>query len=764
MGLGRLPPEYRQYVYSQQLNTADRMLALRSTLWLVSIVFVDLALMRKDAQWHLVAWSMLGLAVIAGAMVLRHIRQRNDYATASRATIVYHGILCLILGLIWVLPMPLLAHGATPAQFIAFWTMTSCLMTAIALGYHSTPLASSSFLLSVGTGAVWLMIQFAQPLLVAVVMTFTLLLLVAVIRQALQFSVQVATHQQLTEKQEVVSLLLKEFDVESADCLWQTDATRRLTDVSPALSQMLGMRREDIEGRSIFEILAGPTWEAGQFDPALHLLAEKFKTRSAFSDLVLPVAVRGKRRWLQISASLRVDEQGTFIGFRGVGSDITVQKESNERIEQMARYDMLTNLPNRLHLREGLASAIEATSRGRKRCGLMMIDLDRFKLVNDTLGHPIGDQLLAQVAQRLLQVCAADQICGRLGGDEFAVVIPDLADAIYMEQLASAIIAAVSQPYVIDDHTLVIGASIGSATAPRDGQDAETLIRSADLAMYRAKEGGGGHYLTYAPTMHADAEERRKLELALRDALANDQLYLAYQPIVDLEHGGVVGFEALARWTHPELGEIPPTKFIPVAEDARLIAPIGNWVLRSACREAMNWPGNVRIAVNVSAEQLHDQGFLETVVSALSYSGLAPSRLVLEVTESVFLRDGSGADQLLEKLDGLGLHLALDDFGTGFSSLGYLSRARFETIKIDRSFVQGAGQDKRECLAIIRAVVAMAGSLAIATIAEGVESEAEYRLMCELGCSKAQGYYFGRPMPADQALGLFGGQASSAVA
>jgi len=413
-----------------------------------------------------------------------------------------------------------------------------------------------------------------------------------------------------------------------------------------------------------------------------------------------------------------------------------------------------------MDLAEDLAAAVDAVARWHTRCAFLMSDLDRFKSVNDTLGHLVGDQLLAQVAERIRRVCTSNEVCGRLGGDEFAVVIRDVPELIYIDRLAVAIIDAVSRPYVGDNHTLFIGASIGSATGPQDGADAEMLMRAADLAMYRAKEAGRGKHLRYASSMHADAEERRQLEIALRDALAKDELHLMFQPIVNTRSADVCGFEALVRWTHPELGAVSPAKFIPVAEDARLIAPIGNWVLRTACREAANWPVDVRISVNVSPEQLYEPDFLDMVVQSLAHSGLSANRLELEVTESVFLREGTGVSELLDQLMKLGVRLSLDDFGTGYSSLGYLSRTRFSTIKIDRSFVTGAARNQRESLAIVRAVVAMAQSLDMETTAEGVETEGEYDLIRALGCTKIQGYYFGRPMPATDARALFGDRSS----
>ena len=305
------------------------------------------------------------------------------------------------------------------------------------------------------------------------------------------------------------------------------------------------------------------------------------------------------------------------------------------------------------------------------------------------------------------------------------------------------------------NHTLDVGASVGSAFGPRDGTTVETLMRSADLALYRSKDEGGGRHFAYEPALHAHAEERRKLEFSLRRALERNEFLVHYQPVVDATHEGVVSFEALLRWNSAEHGFVSPVKFIPLAEDTRLIVPIGEWILREACREAMRWPAHIKVAVNVSGEQLLDPNFAATVVGALSSSGLPANRLEVEVTESIFMRDGTTAQHTLEQILALGCGIALDDFGTGYSSLGYLRKVRFTTIKVDRSFVQGAAKRSAESLAIIRAVVAMADALEMSTTAEGVETEEELEVIRRLGCKKIQGFYFGRPMIAADARALF---------
>ena len=390
-------------------------------------------------------------------------------------------------------------------------------------------------------------------------------------------------------------------------------------------------------------------------------------------------------------------------------------------------------------------------------CGFMMIDLDRFKAVNDTLGHPVGDRLLARVSERLQSIMSDNELCGRLGGDEFAIVIKDASDPKHIEALGKNIIETLSRPYEVDQHTLYIGASVGTALGPRDGRTVDMLMRSADLALYRSKDDGGGAHNEYEPKLHVYAEERRVMEIALRKALDNKEFALAYQPVVSADTGGVLGFEALLRWNNPDFGFVSPAKFIPLAEDARLIGPIGEWVMRTACKEAMKWPATIKVAVNVSADQLNDIGFLDMVLSALEDSGLPPQRLEIEVTESIFVREGTGATQVLDQIIALGINLSLDDFGTGYSSLGYLRKTRFTTIKIDRSFVQGAAKKVPESLAFIRAVVAMADSLGMSTTAEGTETEEEVKMVQQLGCRKIQGYYFDRPMAPPDALELFKG-------
>ncbi|MEG3088194.1 EAL domain-containing protein [Sphingomonas sp. PB4P5] len=751
-------------IRAAQLNAGSQLALFMLAANLVATAVVALLLAPLMPLWAVACWGAL-TAAVATMVGFRRLAARHRADTTAtlgdvRATVL-DGV---ALAAIWSIPPLAVGLSADISAAFGLWVVLSILMTASAVAMAALPLATMSFLLILGTAVAAMSWSVIGPLFGAAILLFTALLLIGCFSRGRALVVIRAGEIALAERDQTVSLLLREFEDHSADWLWETDAQRRIVRASPRFAQSVGLDPAVVNGMSFLQVLAGSTWEAGNFAPGLRLLAEKLKGREPFRDLVLAVTVGDEERWWSIAASPRHDEGGGFIGFRGVGSDVTEQRASNDKINRMARFDALTGLPNRLLINEGLGRAMAEADKWGSKCAFMMIDLDRFKAINDTLGHPIGDRLLGRVSERLGQLVTDNEMIGRLGGDEFAVVVSDAGPRGRLDQLARAIIDTLSRPYEIDAHTLFIGASIGIAVGPRDGRTAEMLIRSADLALYRSKDAGGGTFHCYEPQLHVQAEERRVLELALRQAVGNGEMHLNYQPVVDAGSGALTGFEALLRWTHPELGVIPPAKFVPLAEEARMIAPIGEWVLRSACAEAVRWACPVRVAVNVSPEQLHNPAFVAVVASALANSGLPAERLELEVTESVFMREGTCATRVLEQILDLGVRLSLDDFGTGYSSLGYLSRTRFSSIKIDRSFVTQAARGGPEAIAIIRAVVALAQSLGMATTAEGVETEDEHRMVQTLGCSKAQGYYFGRPLPADEARAIADRAQDSAAA
>ena len=699
-------------------------------------------------------WLVLLIAaVIATTVVDRRIRPIDQRRVGLREIRVQAlGTACL--AAVWALPILVFGPWLSASECGVIWAIMATLMAGMGFAFAAVPLGAEVFAVILGLSGIAGFIAHGELTSAAVAACFLVFVAVGAFETARLSLDARLSEAGLLDKGEVVSLLLREFEEGEADWLWQADPARRARNVSPRFAFALGEEPEDVEGKPLVQLIAGESWDTGFFHSSLHDLAERLKRRESFNNLLVRVTLKGQHRWWELSASPRIDENGAFVGFRGVGSDVTERRENEEQIAYLARFDTLTGLPNRLQLTEALDAAMRRADQFRSRCAFLMIDLDRFKAVNDTLGHLIGDRLLERVAERLGAQVGDAGLCGRLGGDEFAVVLGQGVDSEEIHAVAQRIIAGLSQPYLVDHHTLYIGASVGSAIGPRDGATVETLMRNADLALYRAKDEGGGAHFCYEPSLHTDAEQRRVLEVALRHALERNEFSLVYQPVVDATSGRVLSFEALARWTSAEHGPVSPVRFIPVAEDARLIVPIGEWALRTACNEAARWPDPIKIAVNVSGEQLLDGRFAETVVSALAASGLPPHRLEVEVTESVFLRDGTVALETLQRIIGLGCGVALDDFGTGYSSLGYLRKIRFSTIKVDRSFVQGAARHNAESLAIVRAVVAMADSLEMSTTAEGVETEEELAMVRQLGCRKIQGYYFGRPMPAEAAFDL----------
>jgi len=722
---------------------------------LLSLFVAQMYLTSAGPIW-VVGWvAALAFVHIRGALVDRRLADA-DRRKVSNSEFYQHAATSMFSGLLWTIPLLFFAPSGTASEASALLVVMLLLVAASVYFYTTSPISIFIFTLVVGAGAIAHAALSEQWFLVGAVILFMVSTILGTVQVGRTYLVARIAEDGIAEKEDVVSLLLREFEENEADWLWEIDPKRRLQSVSPRFAFALKTEnKRALEGQPLLELIAGPHWHSGNFPASLHDLAERLRNRENFSSLIVEVSIQGEQRWWELSGTPIRDERGKFIGFRGVGSDVTERRASSEKIAYLARYDTLTSLPNRLMLTEALGDALEYASHWRTRCALLMVDLDRFKAVNDSLGHITGDKMLAQVSARLESLMGDNAMVGRLGGDEFAIVVRDASELDVMHTLAAKVIKALSEPYLVDNQTLYVGASVGSAIGPRDGSTVEELMRNADLALYRSKDAGGGEHCRFEPVLHATAEDRRKLEASLRKALGLDEFILHYQPVVDARSEEIVSFEALVRWNSADHGFVSPGKFIPLAEDTRLIVPIGKWVLRQACHEARNWPDHVKVNVNVSPEQLLEPDFHQEVVDALAASGLRPERLEIEVTESIFLRDASIARNALEQAMALGCSIALDDFGTGYSSLGYLRKLKFSTIKVDRSFVQGAGQGSNESLAIINAVVAMAKSMNMTTTAEGVEEAEEAELIRNLGCDKIQGFYFGRPMSNEEALRLF---------
>ena len=527
-----------------------------------------------------------------------------------------------------------------------------------------------------------------------------------------------------------------------------TDAKVRIVAVNRAFTEITGYREQEVlgrkpgflasgrHGRDFYQALWASIRAAGSWQGELW---NRRKNGEIYPE------------WLTINVVR--DAEDKAIHYVGVFSDISQLKQSQSQLEYLAHHDPLTGLPNRLLFTARLEYALQRAERNDAQGAVLFLDLDRFKHVNDSLGHNTGDELLRQVSGRLGLAVRREDTVARLGGDEFTVLVENLRDGDGAAILADKLIHALVDPFEVEDRKLFIGVSIGISVYPKDGRTVDQLLRNADAAMYRAKEEGRNTYRFYTEEMTALALEHIELQSQLRHAIESGQLVLHYQPQVDINDGRLIGLEALVRWEHPEQGLMPPLRFIPMAEDTGLILPLGEWVLRAACFQGRDWLDSGidfgRVSVNVAGKQLQRGDLLAVVRGALEDSGLPPERLELEITESFVMKEAERAIGLLRAIRALGVKLAIDDFGTGYSSLAYLKLLPFDKLKIDKSFVRDLAHDENDA-AIARAVIALGHSLQFTVIAEGVETEAQRECLLRDGCDEAQGYLFGRPMPAGQ--------------
>ena len=583
------------------------------------------------------------------------------------------------------------------------------------------------------------------------VILFFVMIVVSSVIQNKDFRRRVESESTARAQKETIGVLLKEFEDSASDWLWESDDCFRLLTPSARLCTVLSCSSQDLEGLDLRSLVVSD--DSRHARDIAHFRAAVQERRS-FREVRVPLTFGGRQYLFCLSGHAVFGPGGAFLGHRGVASDMTDAQRSSDRIAFLASYDSLTGLPNRFRFHE----ALENATRGDGPFALLCLDLDGFKPVNDTYGHSVGDELLVLVSKRLCACTRKKDSVARLGGDEFGILLLS-SDPSAPQELANRLIASVGEPFLIRDLQINVSLSVGVVSA-HPGTTPEELLQAGDIALYASKHRGRGICSIFEQSMADIAQERHLLQAALRAAIEEDGLTVAFQPIIDSKSRRVRCVEALARWEHPEFGTVTPDRFIPLAEENGLIVALGAWVLRRACAEAATWPSDVRIAVNLSPLQVVDTGLIAMIDAVLQDTGLAPERLEIEITESVFLDDTARTLGVLKTLHARGIRIALDDFGTGYSSLSYLRSFPFDKVKIDRSFVRDVNKSD-EAVAIVRAIIGMASSLGMSTTGEGIETEQQAAMLDHAGCDEVQGFFFGRPCSGEEIASVIKGMPSS---
>jgi len=636
-----------------------------------------------------------------------------------------------------------LAFPVVPSEMAVLLTaFATGLLAAGSLSKMSMPVPALVFLtaMTIGGGAAVVEARLPSPWIVEIFLaTFAVALGSLVLSMSKVFDARVKAEEELDRQKTLVSHLLQDFQESASEGLWETDIEGRLTAVSARLAQLLGTPPEALASR---RFLPGPEGDA--------ILAAGVP----FRNLTVALEIGDGHRWWALTGKPLKDPQGRITGWRGVGSDITGSRLQELELIRLSRQDGLTGMLNRQSFRSLLDELSTAGALSRPR-GLALVDLVDFKDVNESRGHAFGDALLVAVALRLRQVLPESVLVARLDGDEFALLFPLDGSVKDTKKAVDRLLEALKVPFTVLGNRFAAGFRIGASFAPQDASTPEQWLRSADLALRTAKSRGRNQLVFFTPDLMTAFRRRKTLRDDLKEAIGEGELWVAFQPLVDLSRNKITGFEALVRWNHPEEGAVPPSDFIPLAEESELILTLGLWVLEAACREALGWPEDVAVSVNVSGVQLRVDSLAEDVHQVLARLDFDPRRLVLEVTESALVKDNPTVGQNLAALKAQGIRLALDDFGTGYSALSYLQSFPFDKLKIDQSFVSPLSS-RRNSPALLGSIVSLARTLGLSTTAEGIENDAQRAALRSVGCDEGQGYLFSPPVPASQIPALLG--------
>ncbi len=734
--LGLLAPEGMEEIAAQQAKS------LRLTAYALSVCGTNALILvladfytQTGPSERLIAASII-LVYLAWAVVVRLFWRRFWFTNASICLLVLQGVL-------WGSLVCKLAYLAVGYQ--ATFVVTIC------LGLVSTPVLSAPFSIAM---AFWIPVAIGCELAIArglpghnihlsaTVFGYELLVLAGVFlinRNLMQLMI---ARVNLRDQNETVRLLLRDYEENASDWLWETDAALRFRAITPRFSKVLKSDANDIEGHTINE-LSGVKAASPDNRSALAVL-QAMKKQVPFLEMPVKCRVGSEDRWLMLTGRPILNSSCGFAGYRGVGSDITLTRRAAEETQYLATHDGLTGLGNRRMFIEKLEQACSDLSDDpRKTFALLMLDLDRFKEVNDDHGHAAGDAVLRETASRLKVNMRPGDVIARLGGDEFALIMP-YTNAREAAAKAERLIEAISLQIRLEDTWVSVGASVGVAMYPQDGKNSVEMMRNADLALYRSKDAGRGTCRVFETSFGDEFQDKVMLLAELRVAIISDHLQIDYQPIIDVNSRKIVSMEALCRWSHPQRGPIPPSVFIPLAEECGLIRSLGKAILLEACRDAMLWSEVISVSVNMSPVQLKDPYLVDVIQAVLAETGLSPRRLEIEITESTLLKADRQTKKHLQDLLEMGIRIVLDDFGTGFSSLSTLRHFRFDGLKIDAEFVRNIEADPK-AEAILRLVAAMAKELGVSLTVEGIETEGQLRMVQSFGIAKAQGYLLGTP-------------------
>lgn len=746
----------------QTAEEADRIRAVRlsvvgtSTPWMMAANLCNAILTLfafygspSATEVYVICGLILAVALYTSASWWRH-RRRGIRERASLRGTIRAIIYAAVLSSLWAALDVAAYHSADETQRMVLIALTVGMAGGGGFALATIPPASIVFC---GTMAVGAALALSRDPTVVGAYLFVLYLIFAaiIVRSSLavcrSLTERVRAKIAADEQRDVINLLLNDFEENAADWLWGVDRDFNLEHASVRFYDQLQVPDSMVLGRPITTIMPFSPVGVDGLDCRENFISSLL-ARQSFRDQDICVELGGELAIWSLTAKAIHDDAGNFMGYRGVGRDVTASRESRLRIEHMARHDPLTEVGNRVLLSEDFERAVSRYERFGDPFSVLLLDLDRFKQINDNFGHTGGDELLRTVASILSQLRGETDTLARIGGDEFAI-LHATEDPQSAAILAARIIEKLQQPLTLRCGSAHVGVSIGIACAPIDGIDPDQLMRNADLALYRAKTDGRNRYRFFDSSLDAAARRRSMIEQELAQAIAEERLSINYQPLVDAQTRRVVCAEALLRWNHPTLGSVSPGEFIPIAEESGQIGAIGSWVLRQACKDAVRWPDHIRIAVNLSSRQFLSPGLLPLVETALKQNELPAHRLELEVTESLLMETTLGVEETLASLSRLGLRIALDDFGTGFSSLSYLRRYRFDKLKIDQSFISDL-ETNSDSRAIVESVIKLARDLRMSVAAEGVETKGQFDLLRQMTCGEIQGFLVGRPMPVDQ--------------